>query len=270
MAVPLDKKFIIVNNLKVEQKKRRLIFYISWMAFILLGGMGVAYAYGYKFDFLNFRFIKTAAIQIRANISGNVLLNDKLVGRTSFLSKVFSVDRLLPGNYSLKFQKENYGLWEKVVNLKAGFVIDYEHVVVIPEQIEPQWLASPSVELIGLVDAKKVDNPISPDKNKSFVYTDHEIWVKWLNDSGNQPLKKAGDIDLITRFSNKLKYIEWYYDSNHLIANVGGTIILLEIDTRGGVNMFNIYAAEDGYYYNIKENLIYLRKGGKYQMLTLE
>lgn len=99
----------------------------------------------------------------------------------------------------------------------------------------------------------------SPDSNKALWFTSHEIWIRWLNNSNHQPFKQKGETELITRFARTINDVQWYEDSEHLIANVGGTLKFLETDTRGGVNTFNIavITSASPFYYDLKTNGIY-------------
>ena len=77
----------------------------------------------------------------------------------------------------------------------------------------------------------------SPDGNKGVWFNNREVWVKWLKDTNYQPARIAGDTELVARFPQKIADIQWYKDSDHLIASVGGLLEFVEIDNRGGVNI---------------------------------
>jgi hypothetical protein len=83
------------------------------------------------------------------------------------------------------------------------------------------------------------DFMLSEDKNKLAWWTANEVWVMWLNDAGYQPYHKKGDKELITRFSTQIKKAAWFMDEDHLIIDSSGYKIL-EIDTRGGINIIEI------------------------------
>mgnify|MGYP001588795221 FL=1 len=77
----------------------------------------------------------------------------------------------------------------------------------------------------------------SPDGNKGVWLNNREVWVKWLKDTNYQPVKKAGDMELVARFPQKIADVQWYKDSDHLIASAGGLLEFMEIDNRGGINI---------------------------------
>ena len=85
---------------------------------------------------------------------------------------------------------------------------------------------------------------LSPDRKKITLYNKNEIWVKWLADMASQPERRAGDEELITRFSQAILGVEWYKNSEYLIINTGGLIKFTELDSRGGKrNTYDIAAS---------------------------
>lgn len=91
---------------------------------------------------------------------------------------------------------------------------------------------------------------ISPDEEKNAWFDGYELWVKWSKDANYQPYKIAGDIVLVTRFSQKIEGVQWYKDSAHLIVSVGGVLKLIEIDDRDGINIFDISDIVGPFYYD--------------------
>ncbi len=88
---------------------------------------------------------------------------------------------------------------------------------------------------------------LSKDKNKLAWWTANELWVMWLDSTNYQPYHKKGDKELITRFSTQIKKTAWFRDEDHLIVNSNPSTgsgqagyKILEIDTRGGINIVEI------------------------------
>ncbi|MDO8676499.1 MAG: hypothetical protein Q7K16_02515, partial [Candidatus Azambacteria bacterium] len=94
-------------------------------------------------------------------------------------------------------------------------------------------------------------------------FNEREIWIKWIKDSNYQPLKMAGDTELITRFSQKIEDAQWFKDSEHLIVSVGGILKFLEIDDRGGINIFDIAAIAGPFYYDRDQDMVFKFEGNK-------
>ncbi|MBI2669639.1 MAG: hypothetical protein HYX20_00610 [Candidatus Yanofskybacteria bacterium] len=79
----------------------------------------------------------------------------------------------------------------------------------------------------------------------------------------------AGDIGLVTRFSQKIEDVQWYKDSEHLIVNVGGILKFIEIDDRGGINIFDIAAITGPFYYDRDQDAIFKFEGNKLVRISL-
>lgn len=273
----------------------------------MAGYLVTLFALGYRFDFVNNKFVKTGSFSLKANISINVYINDSFVGKSSFLTNNFSKKRLAPKIYRVRAEHEGYRPWHKEVKVDAGILTDFPALVLISKEFKESEVArldlarnsrvlfSPETDsliifsgsgskitgqevslidgtkkLLRKISQDKLDSEnqkniqkISPDNQKSILFTDHEVFIRWLEDSSHQPFKKAGDEELITRFSEKIQDIQWYKNSEHLIALVGSSLKFIEIDTRSGVNIFDLAVSNGPFYYSRKSDLIYLLSGNK-------
>lgn len=245
---------------------------------MLLSYVTILYAQGYKYSFLENRFFRTGAIYLKANIGADVYLNDKLLGNTSFFNNSYRLEGLLPGKYTIRAQKENYSSWQKSVTIDEGFVSEFSKILLLPQNekeleemekevallfptptpkpkpspsstptptptVEPFVIKKGTLSTTGNSPEKLADNVkgfvVSKDNNKLAWWTANEVWVIWLNDANYQPYHKKGDKELITRFSTQIKKAAWFRDEDHLIIDSNGYKIL-EIDTRGGINIVEI------------------------------
>lgn len=80
---------------------------------------------------------------------------------------------------------------------------------------------------------------ISPDFKKIVYFSDHEIWILFLEEILDQPQKKAGEKLFLTRFSEKIDKVFWY-TSHYLIFNVGNNIKVAEVDDRDRINIVDL------------------------------
>lgn len=283
---------------------------------MIAGYFIILFAIGYKFDFIDGKFVKTGSFQVKANVPFEVYGNDSLIGRSSFLTNRFAQKRLLPRTYSVRIENSSRQTWRKDVKIDAGVFVDFPSIVLVPRELEETKLAdleidrdsklifSPEADALlifsqsktktegqkvnlsdGLINQltvpeavpppaenqKEVTNKnLSPDGQKAFLLNNNEISINWLKDSGQQPFKKAGDRELITRFSEKIAEVQWYKDSEHLLVQVGQTIKFIEIDTRGGVNIFDLSASERPFYYDSKKDILYFVDGKTLKRLTVD
>jgi len=94
---------------------------------------------------------------------------------------------------------------------------------------------------------------ISPDYEKIYLASDHEIWILFLKDISTQPQRKAREKLFLTRFSREIKNIFWY-TSHYLIFNTNGKIKITEIDNRDRINVVDLKEFQNPRIYFNNEN----------------
>lgn len=295
----------------MKKKTRRILFYTSVLLFILIGYGMVLFALGYKYDFVQKRFLKTGSFELRSNISAEVYINDELSGSTSFLTNSFSKGRLLPRTYRVRAEKYGYQSWQKLIKIEAGFLTSFPRVVLIPETFQDELMASSS---IANISARKFDVPSnlaiignkqrlqgidlktggvkqikqpsdkstplasltgthyvsSPDEEKTAWFNERELWIKWEKDARYQPFQKAGDVEFVIRFNQKIDDVQWYKDSSHLLISVGGILKFVEIDNRGEINISDITTIIGSFYYDRDLKTIFKFEGDKLLKIRFE
>jgi hypothetical protein len=75
---------------------------------------------------------------------------------------------------------------------------------------------------------------ISPDKNKKLYILNNQIWIDYLNDIKKEPVKSAGEKELITAYESPINFFDWFNDSEHLIWSANSELTVAELDNRGG------------------------------------
>ncbi len=147
---------------------------------------------------------------------------------------------------------------ESLVALHAPAVIVGAEQTPVPSPrrsttVSPTPAPAGSVTLAKGVLTLATSDPSAPDviadevlgytqagSNDRIAYwTRNELWVLWLRDTSYQPFKKAGDRELITRFATPIARVAWYPDRDHLVVDAGG-LRIVEVDTRGGVNIIKL------------------------------
>lgn len=119
----------------MNKTRRRLIFYLSLLAFGVTGWSLTFLAVGYNFDWQNYRWIKTGSISLKTSQKAEIFVNQKLLGMTSLLANFFSQDNLFPGEYQLKAQSRKRQSWAKTVAVQEGRVTDFPRVVLWPQSL---------------------------------------------------------------------------------------------------------------------------------------
>ena len=75
---------------------------------------------------------------------------------------------------------------------------------------------------------------ISPDKNKKLYAASNKIWIEYLNDINEEPLKKAEEKEIIAISESPILFLNWLKDSEHVIWFTSGELTVAERDNRGG------------------------------------
>ncbi|MBI2677005.1 MAG: carboxypeptidase regulatory-like domain-containing protein [Candidatus Yanofskybacteria bacterium] len=240
----------------MTRKTRKLIFYLSVLVFLLMGTLILSFAFGFRYDFQNNRLIKTGSIVIKTNVSAKIYVDDKLEGETSFFSGTFSKKNLLPGKYSLKIQKNGYQTWQKSVMVEEGLISYFGNVFLPLNEPKEETLASREILDEYLESLKlKVEVPAIFDLPEKGVVgfsvfsgesavvwaTNHEIWILWSRNTDYQPIRKAGEKELVTRLSGNIKSVYWHKSGGYVFLRLGTKFIMLETDVRGGVNTYTLY-----------------------------
>lgn len=97
-------------------------------------------------------------------------------------------------------------------------------------------------KLFEKIDENIKNENFASDERKISFWSSNEIWVFWLKKIFDQPTKNAGDKELITRLSQKIKEVIWYpKTSEHLIfLTEDNKIKIAELDGRDKRNTFDI------------------------------
>jgi len=268
----------------MTKRTKRLLFYSAVVIFALLSYVVILYAQGYKYSFSEAKFFRTGAISLKTNEEASVYMNGKFLNSTSFFGNSYAIRGLLPGQYTIRLQKDNFISWHKKVLIQEGLVSDYSKIFLLPESGEakdklkteikdllypapkptpkPSPTKSPTPSPVSIstepfylkngVLFRNMENSeterfaylvigfsLSPDGKKIAWWNSNELWVMWISDTDYQPYHKAGDKDLIIRFSVKIKNSAWFRDSDHIVVDSGGYKVV-ELDKRGGLNIIEI------------------------------
>mgnify|MGYP001575525814 CR=1 FL=1 len=105
----------------------------------------------------------------------------------------------------------------------------------------------------------------SPDGKKLALSNDSEIWIFYLQDSGDQPFHTTGDKAFLTRFAKNIKNLSWL-SSHYLVFSIENEVKAIEIDDRGTVNIIDLAQFEDPiiYWRESQNALVVLSQGTVY------
>ncbi|MEK7578160.1 MAG: PEGA domain-containing protein [Patescibacteria group bacterium] len=254
----------------MTRRLRRFIFLIFIIFFIGSSIAAILFAQGYRFDFSLLKIVKTGGIFVKTSTDGaKIYINDKYVESTSgILSYSALIRGLTPKNYNVFVYKEKYYPWNKTVEVKNGIVTELNNIILFPLELKkikivelPNQMISEfainnsAIEIknnktkianaYNLTDGKLLSSEkfktatssqeiISPDKNKKLYVLNDQIWVGYLNGTKKEPLKNAGEKELVTASEPPIIFFDWFNDSQHLIWIANNELTIAELDNRGG------------------------------------
>jgi len=111
---------------------KRWLFYSAVVIFALSSYVLVLYAQGYKYSFSEAKFFRTGSIFVKMNKDAEVYLNNKFLNSTSFFGSSYTISGLLPGQYTVRLQRDNFSSWQKKISVEEGLVSDYSRILLLP------------------------------------------------------------------------------------------------------------------------------------------
>ena len=216
----------------MTRRFRRFIFLIFAIFFVVSSIIVILFAQGYRFSFDSLKITKTGGIFIKTSTDGaKIYINDKYVESTSgILSHSTLISGLTPKNYNVFIYKESYYPWNKTVEVKNGMVAELNNIILFPLELKKNKI----VELPSHLNATSSEEVISPDKNKKLYTLNNQIWIEYLNDIKKEPVKNAGEKELVAIYNSPVIFFDWFNDSEHLIWFADGELTIAELDNRGG------------------------------------
>jgi len=124
----------------LTRTKRKILFWISVLIFLLLVPVTILYALGYRVD-PDFSLRKTGGLYISSTLTGSEIFVDKnLQKRTNLLQSGVFIQNLAPKKYGILVLKEGYLAWAKDLNVKSQFVTE-AHALLVPMQTNGKILS---------------------------------------------------------------------------------------------------------------------------------
>ena len=124
----------------LTRTKRKILFWISVLIFLLLVPVTILYALGYRVD-PDFSLRKTGGLYISSTFTGSEIFVDKnLQRKTNLLQSGVFIQNLAPKKYGILVLKEGYLPWAKDLNVKSQFVTE-AHALLVPMQTNGKILS---------------------------------------------------------------------------------------------------------------------------------
>lgn len=190
----------------MSKKTRRLIFYSFVFLFVIAGLAVVFYCQGWRVNTRNCSIVqffncsikiqRTGAVFIQTNPKGVIIkIGKEIFGdKSGLMQNGTLVGELLPGNYKVEIEKNNYLAWAKNIAIESGLVTEISKIVLIPQNIQKN-----PVPL-----AKSPDNFWINSDGKIVFENNANLYYQSQN---SQAIKLRGD-----------KFIVWNDDNNKIIT----------------------------------------------------
>ncbi len=237
---------------------RRILFYCAIALFFGVGYIVLVYAQGYQYSFSEGKFIRSGALYINVNTSADIFINGKLKTSTSLLGNSASIGGLLPGTYTVSAQKEGWSSWQKKFTIIAGFVEDFNHVMLLPQtgqdkenvrqeikdllypvvasaSISPTPSRSPSPTPKPKTKTTPTPTPTplpTPDMTKPYYIDKGSLYVNVpdgpaIRIAGNVTAVLSDDGQKLAWFSEGQLWVYWFTDTNYQPVHHVGDIALV-------------------------------------------
>ncbi len=207
----------------------------------------------------------------------------------SNLEKNFSLNEYIPQEESEEIfyiQKESYILYktdkENTFNKQISLTSlpknqNYQVSTSVNQKIAALsddgylYLLNPKTKMFEIIGQNIIGFQFSGDNQKLLYFSPSEIWVHYLENISRQPSKKAGEQELITRLSQKIKQAIWFERTNeHIIFLVGQTLKFAELDGRDFRNIVDITELNiEEIAYHPREEKVYLANRDKLLAISL-
>jgi len=154
----------------------------------------------------------------------------------------------------------------KDINENSKILVRFDDPVAVLNDKNELLIFNYSTEKFEKLSEDIIDAKISDDFSKMLYRNNHEIYVYYFEAS--YPRKKAGNADLLGRFSKRIQDASWFdFDNQHIFLTIDNKLNVLELDGRNKRNFEEIMPRPEKFIYNNYDNNIFFLKDKKLQKL---
>ena len=185
--------------------RSRRVVYITFIAiFLLITPVIILYTAGYRYNFQKHKIQKTGIFILKSEPTGaSVYLNGKLRNEAT----PARIANLLPGDYAVKIEKENFYPWQKNLPVESRLTTFAENIFLFKKSL-PLEVVETGSEFFSL----------SPNGQKMAYLkkqeTGNEIWLLNLKNSQKKLIYRLSD-----RTSDAVNF-EWSGDSQKILLTL--------------------------------------------------
>ena len=276
-------------------KKRRMIMLSTLiLIFFVVGPVLLLMASGYSFkEIISLTKVNlqgTGGIYVSdIGTDTTVFLDNKEVGRSSFLDRSVLVQQLSPKIHTLKVQKPGFREWTKKVSVLPKKVTEINPVLIAEKVSFEKINDKNSIKSITEAFSKKTEEAISTSSGK-IVFDNGGIEVKIFSELVKL---KWSDMDEVPQFmcfyercddflnisiTESVKDVEWFKNSFYALVIVSNDrVYLVELDSREGRITTPVFTAADFKVITFNKpqvvswkGKIYLKSGNNFYLLNFD
>jgi WD40 repeat protein len=225
---------------------RRIIYLIFILIFVVITPLIILYTAGYRYNFKKNKIQKTGILILKSNPKdASIYLNNQIQKEKT----PARIANLLPEDYSVRLEKENFYPWQKKLTVKSKLTTFAEDIILFKKGL-------PAEVKIGQINSIS----LSPDEKKLIYTTDQDLGreIVFLNleDKNERIIYRASN-------QNEINLLEWDPSSKKILITLStsaGTEKYLVLDTENPEKI-DIYNNLEDFYFqfkNIEENKLLL------------
>ncbi len=133
-------------------KFRRFLYLSFIILFFLLSGITIFYTAGYRYHLKKEKFQKNGGLFLEFKPhKTKIYINGKLKKTTGFFENSFRLTELLPGEYTVKIDKEGYFPWEKTINIETEKINFIKNIILFKNTSLPQLEVEGEIDSFSLL-----------------------------------------------------------------------------------------------------------------------
>ena len=152
---------------------KKIAFFVLLTAFFVIATILIIDAQGYGFDFKKKQLVRVGGISIRSLIPDvNVFVDNDYKGKTNTFSRDILIQKLIPGEYSVKAEKTDYYTWEKTLTVEEQRVAKAENVYLFKKNIDFELK---NENIIDFFLSENKENIIYLNNNQEIIFKNNVI-----------------------------------------------------------------------------------------------
>ena len=178
----------------MSRKKRRILFFVSIVLFILALGPVLFYTFGYNLSWKDFTLTSRGGISIVTQPTSSFVKIDTTEKTSSLLGGSVFLQNLKPGPHTVEVWRDGFVPWKKTLTVKPHFVTE-ARVILIPKDPDntvltqgtyEEFTASPNASVIILKEKNE-----SASSSLLFYNTANKIFLSYSGTSTKLIAKKV-------------------------------------------------------------------------------